>query len=170
MSEVQLQHEARRLRGWCTALCLFLLAVILLEIATRSAGFAYDAPTGSGGVGDAVRYHELGLELVSTVPVLLQLAALWCVRQSLSDVARGALFTPTLGRMLRQVGGLLFMAALCTLVIVPWLNGLAADRFPRLLEFDVANLVIGGLGLVLMFLAGLFDRAVQMQRDLDEIF
>lgn len=170
MTHSDLQRGAARLRSWCTALCLFLLAVIVLEIAARAGSFTSEMVPGARDFGEAVGYHRLGLDILFAIPALLQLCALWCVRQSLSDVASGALFTPTLSRMLRQVGLLLFLAALCTLVLAPWLHGLAPADFPRQVEFDVANLVLGTLGLTLIFLARLFERAVDLQRELDDIF
>lgn len=169
MTRSDLHRGAARLRGWCTALCLFLLTAIVLEIVVRGGGSAAPGWQGGGAVGEDLQ-KRLGLDLLFAVPALLQLAALWSVRQSLSGVAAGALFTPTLGRMLHQVGLLLSLAALCTLVLAPWLHALAAERFPRLIEFDVANLVMGALGLTFMFLARLFARAVDLQRELDAIF
>lgn len=165
-----LERGAARLRGWCTALILLLLAVIVLEIAARAGAFTIHTVAGAGEFGEAVGFHRLGLNLLFAVPALLQLAALWSVRQSLSGVASGALFTPTLSRLLRQVGLLLLLAAATTLVLAPWLHGLAAEEFPRRVEFDVANLVLGALGLTLMFLARLFERAMDLQRELDDIF
>lgn len=170
MTRGDLEHAAARLRRWCTALCLFLMAVIVLEIAARAGAFSDTGVSDVGRHGEAVGFHRLGLDLLFAVPALLQLAALWSVRQSLSGVSAGGLFTPTLSRMLRQVGLLLLLAALCTLVLAPWLHSLASERFPRMVEFDVANLVLGALGLVLMFLARLFARAVDLQRELDDIF
>jgi hypothetical protein len=170
MTRSDLQQAAARLQRWCRALCLFLLAVIVLEIAARAGAFALGGLAGEKGTIEEAGYHRLGLDLLFAVPALLQLAALWSVRQSLSDVAAGALFTPALSRLLRQVGLLILLAALCTLVLAPWLHALAAERFPRLIEFDVANLVMAALGLTLMFLARLLARAVDLQRELDDIF
>lgn len=159
MPPSELRTAAVRLRRWCTGLVLLLLAILVAEIAARAGGF-----------DDRLRYHRLGLDLLFAVPALLQLGALWGIRQALSSVAAGALFTPTLSRMLRQVGLLLFLAALCTLVLAPLLHHLAAEHYPRMIEFDVANLVLGALGLTMMFIARLFERAVDLQRELDEIF
>lgn len=159
MRRFDLRDGAARLRRWCTGLGLVLLAIIVFEIASRAAAFVA-----------ADRYYLLGLDLLFAVPALLQLAAVWSIRQGLSDVAGGALFTTTLSRMLRQVGILLFLSASCTLVLAPVLHRLAAATYPRLIEFDVANLVLGALGLTLSFLARLFEHAVAMQRELDEIF
>lgn len=149
---------------------IVLLAIVVLELAARAGAFRLVPIAGTEGAGEDSGYARLGLDLLFTVPALLQIAALWSVRRGLADVASGALFTPTLSRLLRQVGLLLFLAALCTLVLAPWLHGLAAHRYPRLVEFDVANLVLGSLGLTLMFLARLFERAVDLQRELDDIF
>jgi hypothetical protein len=170
MDRSDLQRGAARLRRWCTALCLFLLAVIVFEIAARAGAFVDAGLAGTGSYGEAAGFHRLGLDLLFAVPALLQLAAVWSVRQSLSGVAAGALFTPVLSRLLHQVGLLLLLAALCTLVLAPWLHSLAAERFPRLIEFDVANLVMAALGLTLMFLSKLLARAVDLQRELDDIF
>lgn len=159
MVQADIRDQARRLRGWCTALSALLLVILVLEIASRAGSF-----------DDPAHYHRLGLDLLFAVPTLLQLAALWHIRQGLSEVAAGALFTSALSRMLRQVGLLLLLASLCRLVIAPLLHRLAEEHYPRLIEFDVANLVIGALGLTLIFLGRLFERAVDLKRELDEIF
>ena len=170
MVQPDLRRGAASLRRWCTTICFALLAIVVLEMAARAGAFR---PTSMAGVSEAAEeasYHRLGLDLLFTVPVLLQILALWSVRRGLADVASGAMFTPTLSRLLRQVGLLLFLSALCTLVLAPWLHALAADRYPRMIEFDVTNLVLGSLGLTLTFLARLFERAVDLQRELDDIF
>jgi hypothetical protein len=170
MTQTDLRRGAATLRGWCTAICLALLVIVVLELAARAGAFRPAPVAGANGAAEDAGYYRLGLDLLFTLPALLQIVALWSVRRGLADVASGALFTPTLSRLLRQVGLLLFLAALCTLVLAPWLHGLAAHRYPRMIEFDVANLVLGSLGLTLMFLARLFERAVDLQRELDDIF
>lgn len=169
MTKTDLRRRAASLRRWCTLLCIALLVILVLEIAARAGAFAA-GPVDDAAPANYVVYHRLGLDLLFALPTLIQIAALWSVRRGLSDVANGSLFTPSLSRMLRQVGLLLFLAALLTLVLAPWLHGLAEHRFPRMIEFDVANLVLGSLGLTLMFLARLFERAVDLQRELDDIF
>lgn len=152
MVAADLQASARRLKHWCTGLVVLLLAVLVLEMATRA------------------NERRIGLDLLSAIPAVLDLAALWTVRQTLAAVARGALFTPALSRLLRQVGFLLLLAAAATVLLAPLLHRLAAAEHPRLIEYDVANLVLGAIGIALMFLARLFERAVDLQRELDEIF
>lgn len=170
MTQSDLRRGAASLRASCTAICLLLLTILVLELAARAGAFRLAPVAGVSAAGEDAGYYRLGLDLLFGVPALLQILALWSVRRGLADVASGALFTPTLSRLLRRVGLLLFLAALCTLVLAPWLHGLAADRYPRLIEFDVANLVLGSLGLTLMFLARLFERAVDLKRELDDIF
>jgi TRAP-type C4-dicarboxylate transport system permease small subunit len=172
MPQTDLRRSAASLRRWCTLLCIALLVIVVLELAARAGAFELPAEPAPplAEAGREAGYFKLGLDLLFSVPTLLQILALWSVRRGLADVAAGALFTPTLSRLLRQVGLLLFLAAAFTLVLAPWLHGLAAERFPRMIEFDVANLVLGSLGLTLTFLAKLFDRAVDLQRELDDIF
>ncbi|MEO7635187.1 MAG: DUF2975 domain-containing protein [Sphingomicrobium sp.] len=152
MATTDFRASARRLAHWCTGLIAMLSAVLVLEIATRT------------------NDRRIGLDLLSAIPAALDLAALWSVRQTLVAVAGGALFTPALSRLLRQVGLLLLLAAATTVLLAPLLHRLAAADFPRLIEYDVANLVLGAVGAALMFLARLFEHAVDLQRELDEIF
>ena len=80
------------------------------------------------------------------------------------------LFTPELATAMRHVGLLLTAGAAAAFVINPYLHRLAALAYPRLVEFDVATLVIAAVGIALTFIARLFDQAVRLQREMDEIF
>jgi hypothetical protein len=154
-----LRSGARRLRWWTTLLILFVAAVMVLEIAARAGAFgAADPP------------YRLGLDLLFAIPILIYLGALWRVRRAFSAIAEGALFTPEVATAMRHVGLLLTAGAGAAFVINPYLHRLAADDYPRLVEFDVATLVIGAVGIALTFIARLFDQAVRLQREMDEIF
>ena len=159
MAADNLRASARRLKTWCTLLVAGLLVVLVVESAARVGLF-----------GRAPDVQRLGLDALAAVPALLYLAALWRVRQALAAIAGGDLFTPVLARLLRQVGVLLFLGAACAVALAPLLHRLAGDAFPRLIEYDVANFVLGAIGIAFTFLARLFDRAVGLQRELEDIF
>lgn len=155
----ELRARARRLRIWSTILILFLSAVMVLEIAARAGAFGMqDSPT------------VLGLDLLFAVPVIFYLAGLWRIRQAFDAIAGGALFSDAVARAMRDLGMLLTAGAGTALLVTPYLHRLAAHAYPRIVEYDAATLVIGAIGIALTFIARLFAQAVELQREMDDIF
>jgi hypothetical protein len=158
-SDSAVKAAATRLRTLLTCLLIFLAAVLVLE------RFGY-----AGAYLGGVRPAELARQLLFAIPAIVYLLALWQLRDVAGEIGNGALFGAAAARGLRRVGFCLVGGAALTLAM-PWLHLLAGgEAYPRLIDFDVATLVIGGIGLGLAFLARLVDRAGAMQSELDEMF
>lgn len=157
-----LRRSAARLRPLLTGLFLFLMLVLFAERAGY-AGLWSGAPS-----ADTPR--ALLVQLVLAAPALVYLAALWQLRRAVAAVADGEPFGAAVARSLRLVGLLLVVGALAGLLIMPSLHRALGLAYPRLLDFDLASLIIAGIGLGLAFLASLVERARAVQHELDEIF
>ena len=157
-----LRLSAIRMRQFITGLILFLAIVLVAERAGYAGAW--------GGPADADFAGSLLVQLVLAVPALLYLAALWQLRRAVAAVAAGEPFGAAVVRALRRLGLLLMLGALAGLLVLPSAHRLLGQPYPRLLDFDLANLIIAGIGLGLAFLAGLVARAGAVQRELDEIF
>jgi hypothetical protein len=66
--------------------------------------------------------------------------------------------------------GLWLIGGAALTLAMPPLHRLLGQAYARLIDFDVATLVIGGIGLGLVFLARLIDRARLVEAELEEIF
>ena len=159
-----LRLSAIRMRQFMTGLILFLAFVLVAERA------GYAGAWGSAAAPDTALARSLLIQLVLAVPALLYLAALWQLRRAVAAVAAGEPFGAAVVRALRRLGLLLMLGALAGLLVLPSAHRLLGQPYPRLLDFDLASLIIAGIGLGLTFLAGLVERARAVQRELDEIF
>lgn len=152
---------ALRLRPWLTTMCL----ILALALVTERAGYAglYSGPS-EGLAG------RLLVQLLLALPAVLYLAALWQLRRAVAAVAAGSPFGPAIVSALRRSGALLVGGATATLFIQPSLHRLLDQAWPRLIDFDVATLVLAGIGVALVFLARLVERAAGVEAELDAIF
>lgn len=158
----KLARAAARLRVILSGLVLFLALALLAE----RLGYA-GAYRGTQPYRDLLA--ALPRQCVFAAPAAAYLAALWQLRQVTAMVARGAAFGVAIVRALRRVGLWLIGGAALSLAM-PLLHRLLGEVYQRLIDFDVATLTIGGIGLGLVFLARLVDRAGAVQSELDEIF
>jgi len=159
-----LAEAAARLRAALTVLIVFLG----FALAAERLGYAglYRGPAVSlAGLAPAIAG-----QLVLAAPAALYLAALWQLRQVAAAVAQGAVFGVAVVQALRRVGVCLIGGATLSLIAMPILHRVLGQAYPRLIDFDVATLVIGGIGIGLVFLARLIDRAGAVQSELDDIF
>jgi hypothetical protein len=154
--------SATRMRQFMTGLILF-LAIVLAAERAGYAGLWSGAPS-------AETPSALLIQLLLAAPALIYLAALWQLRRAVAAVAVGAPFDAVVARALRLVGLLLMVGALAGLFVMPSAHRLLGQPYPRLLDLDLASLIIAGIGLGLAFLASLVERAGAVQRELDEIF
>jgi hypothetical protein len=160
----RLRRSATRLRGLLTGLILFLALVLVAERAGYAGAWGAERPAGTGLA------PSLLIQLALAVPALLYLAALWQLRRAVAAVAEGAPFSAAVVRALRRLGLLLAFGALAGLLAMPAVHKLLGLPYPRLLDHDLATLIIAGIGLGLAFLARLVERAGTVQHELDEIF
>lgn len=153
---------AARLRALLTAL----FAGVAVLLVTERLGYAglYRGASGAEVAGALPR------QLLYAAPAILLLGALWQLRQAVASVAEGALFGGVLVGALKRVGALLIAGGLTTMLAMPAAHRLLGDPYPRLIEFDVATLILAAIGAALIFLARLFERAGAAQRELDEFF
>ncbi len=108
--------------------------------------------------------------LVSGLPALGYLWALWAVQRALADLAGGRMFHPTVARAMRQIGIGVLVGALLNVFLVTNLSRMIVGGQGGYLYFDLSGIVLGVVGAALILLARLVDQARELQAELDEIF
>jgi hypothetical protein len=157
-----LTASATRLRRLLTA---FVAATAVLLVLERL-GYA-GAYRGGSLSGVAARAGE---QFVYALPGFLYLLALWQLRQAVAAVAEGALFGPAVVAAVKRVGALIIAGAAASILLMPALHRLFGDAYPRLIDYDVATLILAAIGAALTFIARLIERAAAVQSELDQIF
>jgi heme exporter protein D len=115
--------------------------------------------------------HELGQALIQITPALLYLWALLAVRRLFSELARQERpFQPALVEGLRRIGWSLAWGAGMDVVGAPmllrWTDGEPGGSVAHYLPSAVA---LGVVGLALVLLSRLLQRAAALQDELDQI-
>lgn len=159
-----LRAFAARLRRFLSALVLFLAFVIVAERA------AYAGLFGSGAATSHDRAYAVGLQALLSAPSFLYLAALWQLREAAAAAAQGAPFGPLAVRSIGRVGFCLIAGAALALFALPALFSLLAEPRIRLIDHDVATLIIAAIGVGLSFLGRLLARAAEAEAELEQIF
>lgn len=155
---------AALLRRQLTAAVAFLGFVLLLERAGYAGAYRTPAPA------IVPLLTAFAVQLLFAAPALLYLAALWQLRAAAAAVAGGAAFQASVVRSIRAVGVCLIAGATTSLLVMPLLHRFFGQPYPRLIDLDISSLILGGLGLGLLFLSRLVERAEVLQAELDEIF
>lgn len=155
----RIARDARRLSQGLTLLFIVVAVTVLAE----RLGYA-------GAYATAPRPAAIAHQLLLALPTLIYLAALWQLRRGVAAVARGELFGRTVARTLRHVGWLLVAGAALTILAMPTLHRWLGESYPRLIDFDIATLVLGAIGVALAFFARLLEQAGLVQQELDEMF
>jgi len=158
-----IQKSSANLRRLVTCLLVALAATLVLE-RFGAVGLQLFRRAGS----DATR--RLALESITAFPEVLNLFALWWIRQALAAFAEGKLYAPTITRMLDRVGIMLAAGAVIGVFIVPTATRAIGFAPGYVIAFDVSGLVLGAVGLALKVIAHVLRRASEMQAELDEIF
>ena len=114
-----------------------------------------------GAFDPAAGLRQLGY----AVPSLLYCAALWSLRGIPSDAGWLAL-----ARAIKRAGGFLAAGGLAALIAIPGLRRALGEDAGRVIDLDIASLVLAALGLALAALAARFEQAETIQADLDEMF
>lgn len=154
--------RARRLKRWLTILIVAVALMLPLE--------ALGSARASGSVGFADMASVFARQLLVAVPAVVYLVALWSIRRALASISIGAPFAPAVAQALGRVGWLLLLGSLLAIFVMPNIYRLLDGGYPRLIEFDITNIVIGGLGISLTLFSKLFESAGAMQRELEDIF
>ena len=151
---------AAQLRRLLTLVTLGLLAVLIAE------RLGYAGAYRAGGVDPA----QLLPQLLLSLPALLNLAALWTLRAAASSAAEGEPFGRVAVAAFRRVGALLAVSAATALLVVPLLARLVGQEPQRLIDADISTLVLGAIGLAMIFVGKLIARAGSAERELEAFF
>jgi Protein of unknown function (DUF2975) len=154
------RRSAVTLRRLLTATTIVLLTILVLE------RLGYAGAYRRGGFDAA----QLPAQLLLSLPALMNLAALWCLRGAVAAAAGGEPFGRMAAAAFRRVGALLAASAVTALLIVPALArplGLAPQR---LIDADISTLVLGAIGLGMLFVGKLIARAGAAERELEAFF
>lgn len=152
--------SAARLRALLTAATLALVVILISERLGYAGAYA------PGGLDAA----QLPKQFLLSLPALMNLAALWCLRGAVAAAADGEPFGRVVVSAFRRVGALLAASAATALLIVPALARLLGPAPERLIEADISTLVLGAIGLAMMFVGKLIARAGAAQRELEAFF
>ena len=155
------RRQSASLRTAVTVLFVSLAALVVLE---RFGWIAVERAASPDVM------HRLGVELVAALPEVFYLLALWWIRSALSSCAAGEFYAPVVTRMLRRVGACLATGAVLNVAVVPSLDRLLGASPGYWIAFDVTGCVLGAIGLSLIILARVLDRARELQTELDAIF
>ena len=156
----RLRGRAARLRLALlfAAACLFL--ILVLERLAYAGAFTPDGTS----VGTAAA------QLALSAPSIINLLALWQLADAAGRVARGDLFGALIVRAFRRVGALLAISSVVSILLMPALTLLMGYPVRRLIDADVSTLILGTLGIALLFIGSLVERAGQAHRELEEFF
>lgn len=121
-------------------------------------------------LGPRALLDDFGRELTRLSPAIFYLCALWAIRGVFGELARrGQAFRPVLARGLRDVGWSLAWGAGMDVVGSPmllrWLDG---NRGP-VANYIPAAIAVGVVGLALVLLSRLLERAAELRNELDQI-
>ena len=153
------RKSAALLRRLLTAATFTLLFILVAERLGYAGAYR--------GAFDAARLPE---QLVLSLPALLNVAALWSLRGAVAAAAAGEPFGRMAASAFHRVGALLAASAVTALLVVPALARLLGPAPPRLIDADISTLVLGAIGLAMMFVGKLIARAGAAQRELEAFF
>lgn len=114
--------------------------------------------------------RQAGVAFALTVPSAIYLAGLWSVRPALAAIRDGALFAAAISSSLTRVGAVLVLGAALDVAIKPSILALLGSGPGYVIALDFASFALGGIGIALIFLARLIDRAAAVKAELDGIF
>lgn len=159
-----IQTSSKQLRRLVTGLLLSLFVLLLLE------RFGWVIAALSRGAHGSELARRVGFEFVAAGPEILYLISLWWIRQALAAFASGDFYASIVSTMLRRVGALLAIGAFLNVFIVPALDRALGMSPGYWIAFDVTGLVLGAIGLSLVIVSRILDRARELKAELDEIF
>ena len=154
------RKSAARLRTLLTAATLVLLAILVAE------RLGYAGAYRPGGLDAA----QLRTQLVLSLPALMNLGALWSLRGAAGSAAEGQPFGRLVVLAFRRVGALLAASAVTALLVIPAVARFAGHRAERMIDADISTLVLGTIGLGMLFVGKLVARAGAAERELEGFF
>ena len=159
--------DQARFARWCRLLrwgALFVCAGVAALVAV--ALLALFAGHGGSGEGSASRGL---LAAVRFSPALGYLWALWAVQRAFGELGAGAMFSAAVARAMRHIGYGVIAGALLSVFAITNLTRIVTDGRGGFMYFDLSGIVLAVVGAALILLARLFDRARELQAELDEI-
>lgn len=154
------RRSAMRLRMLVSAATLSLALVLIAERLGYAGAYR----------GQGVRDADIAVQLVLSLPSILNLAALWSLRVAVSGGVEGRPFASAVAAAFRRMGALLAASSAAAILLVPLLARELGARFPRLIDADISTLVLGTIGFAMLFVGLLIDRAAAAERELQEFF
>lgn len=159
-----LRADAARLGKIVGVLALVLWVLLVLERlgapAAEIARRGVHADTVRGLVGP----------LIAIAPDAAYLVTLHSIRAALASFARGEFFAPTVTRLLARIGALLAIGAFAATFVVPLAERALGSSPGYWIAFDVSGLVLGTIGLALILIARVLQRASAIEAELAGIF
>jgi hypothetical protein len=119
---------------------------------------------------DAGTLRGIGTALIAITPDVAYLVALHSIRGALASFARGEFFAPIVTRLLARVGALLALGAFAATFVVPLVERALGWSPGYWIAFDVSGLVLGAIGLALIVIARVLQRASTIESELAGIF
>ncbi|HEY0624016.1 hypothetical protein [Sphingomonas sp.] len=140
-------------------LTLAVLAVLALGMALNATGLAAPDRGGSAKL----------VQLITMLPMLCYLAAIWTIYRAFAALARGNAVEGVVATLLVQVGALMFLGGMLHVFAEPWLTRFALGRPWPWANFDVTAITLGAAGLLLILIARPLRHAARMRAELDGI-
>ena len=103
------------------------------------------------------------------LPMVLYMWAIWLIRDTLKAISAGAIFDRILPKLIFRIGVALFGGALFTVFGIPLLTALVWDK-PYISTFEPSPITLGIVGAALVLFAQLFERATEMQDEIESFF
>jgi len=152
---VSMRSRSRWLKRLATGIFATLVFAVVIEAAMAS------------------RAGHLDVALRTLLPyrlsIVFYVSAIWTMRRAFGRLADGEMFDRVLPSLLTRVGVALAGGAVVGVLVSPLLQrALDGSHRGSFAVFDPAAITIGMVGLLLVVLSGLFNRAAAIERELDE--
>jgi hypothetical protein len=157
-SDLGLDRFARRLARFLTAIFWGVAALLLLERLGYTGLYR--------GTADPA---QIALQLLLSLPAALNLASLWMLRRAVASMAGGDFFGPNAISALKAAGILLIAGSVAALLL-PLLSRALGQADLRLINADVATLILAAIGVGQLFIGAVMERAAAAERELREFF
>lgn len=155
MQETRNERDAAIARN----LTLMVLVVLALGLALNATGLTAPERSGTAKL----------VQLITMLPMLCYLAAIWTIHRAFAALARGKAVERIVAKLLVQVGVLMFLGGILRVFGEPWLTRFALGQPWPWANFDAAATTLGAAGLLLILIARPLRHAARMRAELDGI-
>ncbi len=163
------QTATDRFRRRC-AQFRWLAVFMVVSVGALLAVLHFAAPGVMLARGDyPIPVHQWLAHLVSAVPTVFYLFAVWAIGAAMGQLSKGRLIQPTLASALRRVGLSLGIGGLFHVFGVTNVIRLIEGGRGGWAWFDVAGMTLGMIGGALFLLGGVMEQAGRVQAELDEM-